>query len=161
MDSSLAHKELLDKFRSGPGKLERSIDGLTEEELEFRPAPGKWTIREIVIHLCDSEIVGSHRIRKIFAEDNGLLIGYDQDQWAKRLNYGKRNLSLAVDLFRLLRKSTAELFEDATESDWQRVGTHNERGPISVADLVQLYADHAENHVAQIRQIRLQLSQLR
>jgi hypothetical protein len=153
-----ARKELLERFRSGPGKLERSIDGLGENELEFRPAPGKWTIREICIHLSDSEIVGAHRIRKVLAEENGLLIGYDQDKWASRLNYGKRNLNNAVELFRLLRKSTAELFEDLSEDDWQRTGSHNERGPMTLIDLVQMYAEHCENHISQIRQIRLQLS---
>src|ERR1044071_3622339 len=60
-----ARRELLEKFRTGPGKLERSIDGLSENELEFSSAPGKWSIREIVIHLCDSEIVGAERIRKV------------------------------------------------------------------------------------------------
>ena len=152
-------KELLERFRSGPGKLERSIDGLTEDELEFRPAPGKWSIREIVIHLCDSEIVGAHRIRKVLSEDDALLVSYNQDKWANRLNYGKRNLTNAIELFRLLRKSTAELFEDLSDSDWDRSGKHDERGPMSVFDLVKLYAEHGENHVGQIRQIRLQLSQ--
>jgi hypothetical protein len=153
-----ARKELLDRFRSGPGKLERSVDGLSENELEFHPAPGKWSIREIIIHLCDSEIVGAQRIRKVLGEDNATLLSYDQDKWAGRLNYGKRNLTTALELFRLLRKSTSELFEDLSESDWQRSGTHDERGKMSLLDLVQLYAEHGENHVAQIRQIRLQLS---
>lgn len=152
-------KELLEKFRSGSGKLERSIDGLSEEDLEFHPAPGKWSIREIVIHLCDSEIVGAHRIRIVLAEDKPKLIGFDQDKWAGRLNYGKRDLGNALELFRLLRKSTAELFEDLSDEDWQRTGTHSERGKMSVIDLIKMYADHCEDHVAQIRQIRLQISQ--
>lgn len=157
MDAA-ARKEMLERFRTGPGKLERSIDGVSEEDLEFRPSPGKWNIREIAIHLCDSEIVGAHRIRKVMSEENGLIIGYDQDKWASHLNYGKRNLNNAVELFRMLRKSTSELFEDLKETDWQRTITHNERGIMTMLDLVQLYADHCENHVSQIRQIRLMLS---
>jgi hypothetical protein len=154
-----ARRELLEKFRTGPGKLERSIDGLSENELEFRPAPGKWSIREIVIHLCDSEIVGAHRIRRVLAEENATLSSYDQDKWAANLSYSKRNLDNAIELFRLLRKSTAELFEDLSEEAWQRTGIHDERGRMSLIDLLQLYADHSDDHIAQIRKIRLQISQ--
>lgn len=153
-----ARKELLDRFRSGPGKLERSIDGLGEQELEFRPAPGKWTIREIVVHLCDSEIVCAHRIRKVLAEEQAFLTSYDQDLWANRLSYSKRNLNTAIELFRLLRKSTAELFEDLSDSDWERWGQHQQFGAMTIIDLVGMYAEHCENHVSQIRQIKLILS---
>lgn len=151
-------KEIVERFRSAPGKLERSIDGLGEYQLEFRPAPGKWNIREIAIHLCDSEIVAAHRIRRVLAENDPKLTSYDQDLWASNLKYGKRNLNNAVELFRLLRKSTSELFEDLTEADWERIGIHDEHGKMTLLDLVRLYAEHCENHVGQIRQIRLELS---
>ncbi|MFY9224279.1 MAG: DinB family protein [Blastocatellia bacterium] len=151
-------KEIVERFRSAPGKLERSIDGLGEYQLEFRPAPGKWNIREIAIHLCDSEIVAAHRIRRVLAEDDAKLTSYDQDLWASNLKYGKRNLNNGVELFRLLRKSTSELFEGLTEADWERTGIHDEHGKMTLLDLVRLYAEHCENHVAQIRQIRLELS---
>lgn len=154
-----ARRELLEKYRSGPGKLERSVDGLSDNELEFRPTPGKWSIREIIIHLCDSEIVGAYRIRKILGDDDAVLTSYDQDNWSARLNYGKRNLENALELFRLLRKSTGELFEDLAAEDWMRVGIHEEHGKMTLTDLLQLYADHCENHISQIRKIRLQLSQ--
>jgi hypothetical protein len=155
---AVERKEIVERFRTGHGKLERSIDGLGEYELEYRPAPNKWNIREIAIHLCDSEIVAAHRIRRVLAEENPILTSYDQDKWANRLNYGKRNLLQAVELFRLLRKSTSELFQEMDENDWQRVGTHDENGRMSLIDLVRLYAEHCENHVSQIRQIRLELS---
>lgn len=157
MDAS-ERKEIIERFRSGHGRLERSIDDLGEYQLEFRPAPNKWNIREIVIHLCDSEIVAAHRIRRVLAEDEPLLTSYDQDKWASRLSYNKRNLHHATELFKLLRKSTSELFEDLSENDWQRTGVHDEHGKMSLIDLVRLYAEHCESHVSQIRQIRLQLS---
>jgi hypothetical protein len=153
-----ARRELLEKFRTGPGKLERSIDGLSESEIEFHPSPGKWSIREIIIHLCDSEIVGGYRIRRLLSEENAILTGYDQERWASHLNYGKRNLENATDLIRLLRKSTAELFEDLPEEAWQRTATHSERGKMTLVDLVQQHTDHCEEHISQIRKIRLQIS---
>lgn len=159
MADAAERRELLERFRSGPGNLERSIDGLSESEIEFRPGPGKWSIREIVIHLCDSEIVCAHRVRAILGDDEPFLVSYDQDNWAGRLNYSKRNLSQSVDLFRLLRKTTAELFRDLEEDAWDRYGNHQDKGKVSLVEVVKLYAEHCENHVAQIRKIRLQLSQ--
>ena len=75
------------------------------------------------------------------------------------LSYSKRNLDNAIELFRLLRKSTAELFEDLTEEAWQRSGIHDQRGRMSLTDVLQVYADHSDDHIAQIRKIRLQISQ--
>ncbi|MCS6885710.1 MAG: DinB family protein [Acidobacteriota bacterium] len=152
-------KELLDRFRSGPGNLERSIDGLSEAQLEYRPAPGKWSIREIILHLCDSEIAAAYRIRCAIGDDNPTLTTYDQDKWAARLNYGKRSIHNAVELFRMLRKSTAELFVDMDDSIWDRSAIHPERGQITVAELIRLYSEHCDNYVAQIRKIKLLLSQ--
>ncbi|MEW6737287.1 MAG: DinB family protein [Acidobacteriota bacterium] len=157
MDAAM-RRELMEKYRTGPGKLERSIDGLSESELEFKPDPNKWSIREIVIHLCDSEIVGAYRIRSVLAEEGAFFTSYNQDKWAANLNYNKRNLNNALELFRLMRKSTGELFEDLCEEDWQRTGVHEERGRMTLLDLLELYAEHSENHVAQIRKIRLQLN---
>ncbi len=153
-------REVVEKYRSGPGKVEISIDGLNENDLEFRPAPDKWSIREIIIHLCDSEIVAAYRIRKLLSEKNANLTSYDQNLWVTHLNYGKRNITIAIELFRLLRKSTAELFEDLTQEAWQRTAIHDQYGIMTLFDLLQLYAEHCENHVAQIRKIRLQISHL-
>lgn len=146
--------DLLERFRRGGELLAMSTLGAAGPELDFVPAPGKWSVRQIVCHLSDSEIVGADRFRRILAENNPTIIGYDQNAWAENLDYRKRKLSQAVEMFRRVRAENFELLKDVPAEAYARAGTHNERGPVSLLDLLRIYAEHAENHVVQIRGVR-------
>src|ERR1039458_4940011 len=74
---------LLERFRRGPELLAVVLTGVFGEEEDFLPAPGKWSIRQIVAHLADAEMVGAHRFRQVIAEDNPTLMAFDQDAWAR------------------------------------------------------------------------------
>src|SRR5260370_37603391 len=95
--------ELLERFRRGPELVAVSITGAAGQELDFVPQPGKWSIRTIVSHLCDSEIVGTMRLRQVIAEDSPKLEAFDQDAWSTKLNYAIRKPSQALDTFRRVR----------------------------------------------------------
>lgn len=131
-----------------------STTGAAGPELDFSPAPGKWSVRQIVCHLADSEIVGADRLRRVIAESNPTLVAYDQDAWAENLDYRKRKLSQAVETFRRIRMENYELLKDLPEAAYERVATHSERGRLTLLDLLRTYAEHAENHVVQIRDVR-------
>lgn len=146
--------DLLERFRRGGELVAMATTGAAGPELDFVPAPGKWTIRQILCHLADSEIVGADRLRRVIAEENPTLVSFDQDAWARNLDYGKRKLSQAVETFRRIRTENFELIKDLPEPAWERAGTHSERGRITLLDLLRIYAEHAENHVVQLRQIR-------
>lgn len=145
------HAELLERFRRGGEILAVVTTGVAGAELDYAAEPGKWSIRQIVCHLADSELVGADRFRRVIAEDNPTLIGFDQDAWAVKLDYHKRKLSQAVESFRRVRAENYELLKDLTEETYTRTGNHNERGAISLADLLRIYAEHAENHAKQIQ----------
>jgi hypothetical protein len=81
---------LLERFRRGPEVLAMVLTGVFGEEEDFVPAPGKWSIRQTVAHLADSELVGAHRMRQVIAEDNPTLIAFDQDAWTRNLDYSRR-----------------------------------------------------------------------
>lgn len=146
--------DLLERFRRGGELVAMATTGAAGPELDFVPAPGKWTIRQIVCHLADSELVGADRLRRVIAENNPTLVSFDQDAWASNLDYGKRKLSQAVETFRRIRTENFELIKDLPAAAWERAGTHSERGRITLLDLLRIYAEHAENHVVQLRQIR-------
>jgi hypothetical protein len=143
--------ELLERFRRGAELVAVSITGAAGQELDFVPEPGKWSIRTIVSHLCDSEIVGTMRLRRVIAEDDPKLEAFDQDAWSTKLNYASRKPSQALETFRRIRAENYELLKELPESVFDRVGLHSERGPLTLKQLLQGYAEHAESHAAQLR----------
>jgi hypothetical protein len=147
-------KDLLERFRRGAELIATAMTGAAGAELDFTPAPGKWSPRQIVAHLADSEIVGADRFRRIIAEDNPTLMAYDQNAWAANLDYGRRKTSESIETFRRLRAENYELIKDLPEPVFERTGNHSERGPITLQRHLELMASHAESHARQIRDVR-------
>jgi len=150
--------ELIAKYKDGYTEVAKNLEAFPEEALALRPVPGKWSAREIVHHLADSETVSGIRLKRLLAEDQPLIQGYDQDAYAVRLNYNAREIGPALEAFRSARANTAQLLDLMSEADWQRQGIHSESGPYSVEDWLRIYADHAHNHAAQIRRLRESLT---
>ena len=146
--------ELLERFRRGPELVAMSITGAAGAELDFVPAPGKWSVRQILCHLADGEIVAGARFRSILAEDNPLIVGYNQDAWAANLDYTHRKIAHALETFRHLRASSYDLLHAAPEAAFDRKFRHSERGPLSLMDLLRTYVGHAEKHSEQISRVR-------
>jgi hypothetical protein len=146
--------ELLERFRRGPELLASALTGAAGSEVDYKPAPGKWSVREIVAHVSDSELVGAERFRRVIAEDNAPLTAYDQNKWAENLDYARRKPSQSLEMFRNLRAENHELLKGLPEAAFQRIGQHSERGPMTLLSLVELYARHAEKHAQQIRDVR-------
>ena len=143
-------QELIRKYRAGYEAVKAALTGATDAELDARPGPGQWTAREIVHHLADSEMTSAIRLRKLLAEDQAIIHGYDQEEFARRLYYD-RPLEASLDAFRAARVATAELLDRLTADEWAREGTHTESGRYSVTRWLEIYADHAHNHADQIR----------
>jgi DinB family protein len=145
---------LISQYAAGYDQVMNALDGFPVESLAAHPIPGKWSAREIVHHLGDSETTSAGRIRTLLVDDNPVIHGYDQDQFATRLRYNERDMQPALDAFRSARATTVQLLELMSEDDWQRAGTHTESGPYSAEKWLAIYADHAHNHAAQIRRLR-------
>jgi len=150
---------LIDAYAAGPARIGAALDGLTEDELRRRArGPAKWSAHEIAIHVCDSELQGVFRMRKIWAESGADLPGYDQDSWARELDYlgrdGAADRERALGLFAQLRTCGLTLLHRAGGSEWKRWGTHPDYGRVTLRNMLELYADHSERHVEQILAIR-------
>jgi hypothetical protein len=146
-------RSLVDKYKAGYDEVVRALEGASQAELDNRPAPAKWSAREIVHHLADSEMTSAIRLRRLIAEDVPLIQGYDQEEFARRLYYD-RPIEASLRAFRAARESTAEILDRMTEAQWAREGTHSESGQYSVERWLEIYADHAHNHAGQIRRAR-------
>jgi hypothetical protein len=153
--------EDLERFRRGAEVLATVLTGAAGEEVDFVPAPGKWTIRQIMAHLADSELVGAQRLRMVAAEDNPTLMAFDQDAWTKNLDYARRKPAQSLDTFRRLRAENYELLKELPETAFERSGNHTENGPMTLRRLLQGYADHAESHARQLQAIRAEYKKLK
>jgi hypothetical protein len=152
---------LIERFRRGPELLAVVLTGVFGEEEDFAPAPGKWSIRQIIAHLADAELVMAHRFRQVIAENHPTLVAFDQDAWAKNLDYGRRKPKQSLETFRRVRAENHELLKDLPESAFARTGNHTERGSITLLQIVEGAAQHAESHARQMQAIREAYKQAR
>lgn len=154
----LGSKDPMNVLGSTPEAVRNAVSGLTEHELSQPEAPDKWSIRHVVRHLADSDLVWGYRVRMVLAQDRPTLTGYDQDRWAERLRYDQASVAMALEEFSVLRRSNLRLIADASSGDLDRVGVHAERGEESVSHMIRLYAGHDLLHLAQIARIRHAIS---
>ncbi len=152
------YEDLIKRYEQGVLLFETALQGIPEEALDRSPAQGKWSIRQIAAHLADAELVACARFRWIAAEPGSPIKAFDQDKWANSLGYRQQSPQQALDLFRALRRLTASMLRSLPESAWGQIGNHEERGPVSLEKMVELYTGHAEHHAQQIKDLRKQLS---
>jgi uncharacterized damage-inducible protein DinB len=146
-------KNLVELYRGGYAAVAEALLKITPEEQDGRPGAGRWSVREIVHHLADSEMIAAARLRFLLAQDRPTIQGYDQDEFARRLYYD-RPYEASLELFRVVRQSTAEILDRLTPAEWVREGTHTEAGAYGVEGWLKTYADHAHKHARQIRVAR-------
>src|SRR5436305_14328900 len=149
----------LERFRRGPELIAVVTTGVFGDEEDFVTAPGKWSIRTIVAHLADADLVGAHRFRQIVAEENPTLIAFDQNLWSQNLDYARRKPKQSLDSFRRIRAENYELLKELPASAFARTGNHTERGRVTLGELLDGYAGHAEAHARQMQEIREQYKQ--
>ena len=141
-------------LRATPAALQQVIDSTPDDVLARPEAPGKWSMRHVLAHLADSDLVWGWRVRLILAQDRPSLTGYDQDRWATRLGYANSDPRDSVAMFSILRRMNLRLLDRAAPEDLQRVGVHIERGEESLAHQLKLYAGHDILHLNQLERIR-------
>ena len=144
-----ARNKLIEQYKDGYRIVAEALVGATDEELDRRPARGKWSAREVVHHLADSEMTAAIRARLLVAIDRPQIVGFDQDEFARRLHYD-RPIEASLETFKAARRSTAELLERLTDAEWAREGTHTEHGRYTLERWLEIYAAHAHKHAEQI-----------
>jgi hypothetical protein len=143
---------LIRQYRDGHRAVVEALEGITEDELD-RSAEGDWTPRQIAHHLADSEMNSAIRIRKLLAEPDAVIQGYDEKAFAERLT-SDRPIEPSLQAFRWARETCSQLLDRMTEADWHIVGTHTESGPYGTVDWLKIYAAHGHDHAAQIKRAR-------
>lgn len=147
-------EDLIKEYALGYAMLRDAIEGLTEEEFRFKPAPDKWSIHQILIHMTDSEISSTSRLKKVLAEDEPILISFDQDAWANNLGYDLLDREQYLLLFQLLRSSMQTILDNLTSEQSERVGVYVDQGRFTFKQLMEYRIEHVRNHLAQIDRVK-------
>ncbi|SFT05930.1 DinB family protein [Paenibacillus sp. BC26] len=145
---------LIDEYARGYAMLREAMKGLTEEELRFKPAPDQWSIHEILIHVTDSELSSTSRMRKVLAEDEPMLESFDQVAWVEHLRYDLMDREEQLELFRLLRSGMKTLMAHLTPEEWRRVGVYPDQARFTFEELLGYRVGHIRSHLAQIERVR-------
>ncbi len=139
------------RYADGPALLERALARVPKAALQWRPAAGKWSVHEVIVHCADSETNAHMRLRYLVAEPEPLIVGYDQDRWATSFDYHAHPLEPALATVRAVRANTVLLLRRLTPADWAKVGRHTEHDqPYRVETWLEIYAEHLEVHSRQI-----------
>ncbi len=146
-------KILIQSYGKGAEQMEAALKIYPREMWHYRPAPGKWSIHENIIHVTDSEVNSYVRCRRFIAEPGSTVMGYDQDVWATKLNYHQQSTEDALQLFKLLRKMSYELIRDLPEEVWEHTVHHSENGIMTMDNWLTIYTEHIPVHTRQMQRI--------
>jgi hypothetical protein len=141
---------LIEQYAQGPGRIREALAKVPPEALQWRPGPGKWSAHEVVVHCADSETNGALRIRYLVAEKEPLIVGYDQNAWARLFDYHAQPLEQSLAATAAARDRTVPLLRRMSEADWAKSGRHTESGPYTAEHWLRIYAAHLEGHARQI-----------
>jgi hypothetical protein len=141
---------LIVEYEKGAVTLRTAWEDVPEDAEKWRPAPDKWSAHEVVIHCADSETYAATRLRLLVAEAEPVIVGYNQDAWAKIFNYHAQSTDRALRTIDAVRTATLPILRSLTEADWAKEGRHTESGPYNLGDWLKSYGPHLTNHAKQI-----------
>jgi uncharacterized damage-inducible protein DinB len=145
----LGDRDPLSVIAATPPELAKLIGGMSAEAANRPPGPGKWSVRQVICHLADTEMTFAFRIRQSLAEPNHVIQPFDQDRWAER--YDVYDLASALELFTVVRRWNLLLLSSVKPQDFELPLSHPERGPMTFRTLVETMAGHDLNHLRQIQ----------
>ena len=151
MDSA-ERKRKIESYGQACKTLMAGLKRFPKAMWQFRPAPDRWTIHEILIHLADSEANSYVRCRRLIAESGTSVMAYDERQWAKALDYHRCSVEDALELFKWLRGNSYQLIRTLPDSVWGNTVYHPEAGRMTLDDWLDVYDRHIPDHLAQMQQ---------
>jgi len=150
---ALDGRDPFDSMRKAPKRLKKLVKGVSEKRLARTPPSGGWSVRQVLAHLADGEVMIGSRYRMVVAMERPPLVGYDQDAFVERLGIEKLDTKTILSDFAHARAANVRLLERLPDDAFARVGVHSERGDESLARMLVMYAGHDLIHEAQIERI--------
>lgn len=146
-------QQKIESYGSAHAKLVEALQQFPQEMWQFRTAPEDWTIHEIIVHIADSEVNSYIRCRRFVAEPEKSLMAYNEERWAKALDYHSQSTDDALALFKWLRGNTYSLIKSLPESTWTNSVHHPENGAMTLDDWLDVYDRHVPEHIQQMQRV--------
>ena len=140
-------RSAIEVYASGGSALKSAYEGLSRDQLLKVPIPNTWSLHQIAIHMLDSDLIASDRMKRIACMDKPLLIGYDETGFSQLPGSNELDALEAVDIFDRNRKMTATILRRLPDSAFYRFGIHNEIGKVTLAEMVKKYIEHLDGHL--------------
>jgi hypothetical protein len=137
--------ELLTTLTNGVPEWQALLGGLTETQADFRYEPMKWSIKETIGHVTDSERIFAYRALRIARGDQTPLSGFEQDGYVQEGNFSERTLADLLEEFSAVRHSTVILLRSLPSKAWTRRGNANQKD-ITVGALAFIISGHERHH---------------
>jgi hypothetical protein len=153
MTSPETRSQKIERYARAHSQLVAALERFPRDMWHFRPSPDLWTIHEIVVHITDSEANSFVRVRRLIAEPGSTVLGYDEMTWARSLDYHSQSTDTAVELFRWLRRASADLIRHQPEAVWAHTVTHSDSGLMTMDDWLETYTRHIPDHIAQMEAV--------
>jgi DinB superfamily len=148
----LGDRDPIDILADVPVRIEEMAAAWTPDRYERSYAPGKWTARQVLLHLAETEAMMSVRLRMALSEENYRFQPFDQDAWLRQEPAASSG-PLALAAYLAMRGLELPLLRSLTPSDREKACLHPERGLLTVEITLRTWAGHDLNHLAQLEQI--------
>jgi hypothetical protein len=143
--------EKIEEYGRGFDLFATVLAGVPRAAWEFKPAPGEWSVHEIIVHMADSESIGALRLRKLVVEPGGTLMAYDEAQWAEALDYQNQSAKDALQIFKLTRQTTCRLLKTLSVPVFMHSVVHPVFDkPYTFEDWLNIYTRHIPEHIEQL-----------
>ena len=151
MDQAEFEKNV-EQFGKGFAKLKKTLKGIPEKAWDYKPAESEWSIREVIVHLVDSETNAMLRARVLYAENGRTLMAYDQDLWVGKLAYATTDTKTALQTLKWVRKFTYDWLATVKVADFANSAVHPEYSePYTFDKWLGIYTQHIYAHIDQIK----------
>jgi len=138
---------VIDRYAEGGPLLRYAVSGLAPEHETATPGPGDWSIAQLVTHLLDADLVYAERMKRVIAEEDPVLQGFDENAWVERLGSAAMPVAEAADLFAAHPGWVARILRLCSVGDFARVGRHTEDGQQSLAEILARITNHVDHHL--------------
>ena len=137
----------LEELSAQRARVLARLSPLTEEQAQFRYAPDKWSVKDLVGHMCDTERIFAYRLLRIGRGDTTPLPGFEENDYARAAAAHQRQFSALLAEWTLIRDGTSALASSLPDADWTNRGTSND-APITARALLYIILGHTEHHLA-------------